>query len=122
MSPITLLHDVLEDTDTTEQELTAQFGSELTSVVQALTKNINLPKAERIGDSLERISKLGEPAAIAKLCDRITNLQKPPEAWSSEKRQSYLKDAELIYEKLAPFHGYLGERLKECIKAYAEYL
>ncbi len=116
-----LLHDVLEDTETTETELTSVFGEELTAVVKALTKDFDLPKSEQMTDSLARIVAVGKPAAMVKLCDRITNMQKPPKHWTAEKRQKYLQDAELIYEKLSPFHQYLGKRLNTCIRQYREY-
>ena len=115
-------HDVLEDTDTTEKELTSVFGEELTAVVKALTKNSALPKSRQMADSLERIAAVGKPAAIVKMCDRITNLQKPPWYWDSTKKEEYLNEAELLHEKLAGFHQYLGARLEDCIENYKQYL
>ena len=72
-----LLHDVLEDTQTERGELVSEFGDEVAAVVKALTKSkdSNLTKSEKMADSLDRIVTVGKPAAIVKMCDRITNLQ-----------------------------------------------
>ncbi len=119
-----LLHDTIEDTDTSEKELLKEFGPEVTAAVKALTKKqkSGLSKTEQMEDSLERIMSIGKSAAMVKLCDRITNLQEPPPHWSPEEKLSYLQEAELIYEKLAAFHEYLGQRLKSCIDNYRQYL
>ena len=68
-----LLHDVLEDTDTTEIELEKLFGTEVLRVVQALTKDTTLAKADQMKDSLARILTTGKEARIIKLADRIVN-------------------------------------------------
>ena len=117
-----LLHDVLEDTEATEEELSSRFGKDVSAVVKALTKNQKLEKSERMADSLERIIAVGKPAAIVKLCDRITNLQEPPKHWDSEKCAAYLQEAELIHSKLAGFHDYLGNRLEKCMAEYRKYI
>jgi (p)ppGpp synthase/HD superfamily hydrolase len=44
---IALLHDTLEDTSATYEELENEFGSELAKGVQALTKNDKLPKVKK---------------------------------------------------------------------------
>jgi len=55
---VALLHDTLEDTSTTFEELEGRFGSEIAVAVAALSKNDALPKKERMLDCLTRIQKL----------------------------------------------------------------
>src|SRR6218665_3419730 len=55
---LALLHDTLEDTETTFEEISAAFGFDVAEGVAALTKNENLPKSERMVDSLRRIRLL----------------------------------------------------------------
>jgi len=73
-----LLHDTIEDTDTTFSEVEENFGTAVANAVLALTKNESLPKEEQMMDSLKRIKKLPYDVWAVKMADRITNLQKPP--------------------------------------------
>ncbi len=117
-----LLHDTLEDTDISIEDLRKNFGDKVCRCVSALTKNMNLPKEERMKDSLNRILKEGRDASIVKLADRITNLQIPPSYWSKEKKELYLAEAEMILHMLQNTHSYLENRLKARIKIYLNYL
>ena len=74
---IALLHDTVEDTATTPDELTTQFGHDIAEGVVALTKNTALPKSEAMPDSLRRIKTLRKEVWAVKLGDRISNLQAP---------------------------------------------
>lgn len=113
------LHDVLEDTDTTYEELVGLFGEKVATGVLALTKNSLLPgKREQMLDSLERIMNREKEVALVKIADRITNLQPAPAHWSPEKRRDYVNEAYLIAERLANKHGYLIHRLLYKIEAY----
>ncbi len=119
---VALLHDTLEDTNTTFEELETEFGLEIAKGVSALTKNENLPKEEKMLDSLDRISKLRKEVWAVKLADRITNLQKPPKTWDNLKRQNYKKEAAIILEKLKGGNAYLENRLRSKIEEYEQYL
>jgi guanosine-3',5'-bis(diphosphate) 3'-pyrophosphohydrolase len=117
-----LLHDVLEDTQTTEAELEDQFGKAVTEGVKALTKNESLPKDQQMSDSLHRIKLQPQEIWAVKLADRITNLQPPPAYWSREKILNYKKDALLIYDTLKEGNSYLADRLKSEIERYNAYI
>jgi guanosine-3',5'-bis(diphosphate) 3'-pyrophosphohydrolase len=119
---LALLHDVLEDTPTTEGELTERFGVAVTDGVKALTKNEALPKNEKMRDSLQRIKQQPKEVWAVKLADRITNLQPPPAHWTLEKIKQYHEEAKTIYEELKEGNAYLANRMKEAIESYAEYL
>jgi len=117
-----LLHDILEDTAVTAEELTTIFGSEVTAGVQALTKNKLLPKHEQMKDSLLRIKECVPEVCAVKLADRITNLQEPPVSWTTEKKQNYLREANLILKELRGTNEYLKKRLALKISAYKEFI
>jgi len=120
---LALLHDVLEDTGTTENELEEKFGTIILVYVKALTKNKKeLPKEERMIDSLNRIKKLPKEVWAVKLADRITNLQPPPKHWNNEKIQNYKNEAVLICETLKGSNQYLENRLMIKIKEYDIYI
>jgi (p)ppGpp synthase/HD superfamily hydrolase len=113
-----LLHDVLEDSDTSESVLKAEFGPEVAGGVRALAKNKKLPPSERLKDSLHRI--LGEPVEIGmvKMADRISNLAEPPEHWFEDKITDYLEEAKVIYHSLRHCNEILATRLKRKIEDY----
>lgn len=118
---IALLHDTLEDSDTSYDELVENFGSDVANGVSALTKDKNLSKEEQMSDSLLRINFSGTQAGIVKLADRITNLQAPPKHWSQAKIKTYWEEARLIHEELASRNTYLGKRLADKIDEYKKY-
>ncbi|MBF0287289.1 MAG: bifunctional (p)ppGpp synthetase/guanosine-3',5'-bis(diphosphate) 3'-pyrophosphohydrolase [SAR324 cluster bacterium] len=118
-----LLHDVIEDTDSTYDEIEREFGMEVADGVLALSKNTNLPsKIEQMKDSIERIQKQPKEVWMVKLSDRITNLQSPPVHWDKEKIKKYRNEAMVILEKLGEATPYLAKRLKMKIAEYEQYL
>lgn len=118
---LALLHDTLEDTDTTYQELAQVFSIPVADGVLALTKNKSIDKKDRLNDSLERIILQPKEVWSVKLADRITNLQKPPQTWTTEKIESYHHEAILILEKLTGCNNFLEDRLAAKIKEYKNY-
>ena len=89
-----ILHDTLEDTRTTVEELTALFGSEVRQVVEEVTDDKRLPKTERKRLQIEHAPQLSAHAKVVKLADKISNIlgviQTPPAGWSLERRREYL--------------------------------
>lgn len=117
-----LLHDTLEDTSTTYQDLEASFGKEVAQGVQALTKNESLPKSEQMNDSLRRILQQPRQVGMVKMGDRIINMGEPPHYWTDEKRRHYRLEAESIWEHLSPTHSGLSRRLRQRIDDYERYM
>ncbi len=118
-----LLHDSIEDTSTTYKDIEKIFGSEIADGVLSLTKNKDLPsKAEQMQDSINRIKKQPKAVWMVKLCDRITNLQPPPNHWNKEKIAKYQNEARFILAQLGEASQFLAERLQEKIDAYDQYL
>lgn len=118
---VALLHDTLEDTTTSFEEIETMFGLDVANAVQALTKNDALDKVDNMMDSLNRIKALSKEVWSVKLADRITNLQKPPAHWSSSKIQEYKKEADIILKELKDGNLYLENRLQSKIEAYSAY-
>jgi len=119
---LALLHDTIEDTSATFDEISKEFGFEVAEGVLALTKNEELPKSERMIDSLMRIKKLSQEVSAVKLADRITNLQEPPKYWNTEKKENYLKEAIVILDTLKGANQFLEERVEKKIKEYEKYI
>jgi guanosine-3',5'-bis(diphosphate) 3'-pyrophosphohydrolase len=118
---LALLHDVLEDTALSFKALKADFGNVVAEGVLALTKDSTLDKKDQMDDSLSRILDLGREVAIVKLCDRITNLQKPPIKWDNAKIKKYHLQALKIADRLQGKNDYLDKRIQEKILNYNTY-
>ena len=117
-----LLHDTIEDTLATYDEIKERFGLEIADAVLALTKNEKIPKERRMIDSLTRIKLLPKEVWAVKLADRITNLQPPPTNWNKKKRIKYHKEARLILNELKYGNGYLSKRLQDKLEEYGSYI
>lgn len=117
-----LLHDVLEDTDMTFDDIFNEFGLDIAEGVEALSKDESLPKKQQMQDSLNRILEQPYEIQLVKLADRITNLQKPPKDWDNEKKKAYLKEAKFILSCLKNSNLYLSARLEKKIEDYNQYI
>lgn len=99
-----LLHDTIEDTDTTAHELNAAFGSEIAGIVCEVTDDKSLPKVERKRLQIEHATTLSARAKLVKLVDKIANLRDisatPPMDWSLERRCEYFVWASQVVEGL----------------------
>lgn len=89
-----VLHDTIEDTETTPEELTELFGPNVCSMVLEVTDDKSLPKAERKLKQIEHAPHLSEGAKQIKLCDKISNitdiLKNPPHDWSQQRKDDYI--------------------------------
>jgi (p)ppGpp synthase/HD superfamily hydrolase len=115
---VALLHDVIEDTTVTREEVEREFGAAVAAGVAALSKDPSLPKDARMGDSLDRIRRQPREVWVVKLADRITNLQKPPDHWTDAKVAAYRDEARQIHEALGEASPELAGRLLGKIAAY----
>lgn len=117
--PCALLHDTIEDTDATFEDVAAAFGAEVAEGVRALSKDAALPKADRMADSLRRIRARPHAVWAVKLADRITNLAPPPAGWSRDKCRAYRDEAIAIADALGAASPALDARIRARIAAYA---
>lgn len=113
-----LLHDVLEDTDTTMGTGSLDIPN-IRIVLQgvwALTKNEEVStKQEQMQESLERLQQQPKCVQMVKLADCITNLAPAPDFWNEEKRKNYVQEAQEILDTLRGCNPYLEDRLQERI-------
>ena len=69
-----LLHDTVEDTETTPQELIETFGARISSIVMEVTDDKSLCKAARKQAQIDHAKHLSKAARAVKLADKICNL------------------------------------------------
>lgn len=118
-----LLHDIIEDTVITYDELYVKFGPDIADGVEALTKDKTLmTKQDQMRDSIEKLLTQPYEVQMVKLADRITNLSIPPQHWDNEKIKNYAKEASFILSCLRNSNIYLAKRLEEKIENYKKYI
>lgn len=89
-----ILHDTIEDTETTHDELVATFGREIADVVAEVTDDKSLDGSVRKQLQIEHAAHASPRAKLVKLADKTCNLRDlaatPPPEWSDERRREYL--------------------------------
>jgi len=89
-----VLHDTVEDTETTEEEITELFGATVGGYVMEVTDDKTLAKEERKRKQIEHAPHLSAGAKQIKLGDKISNItdvmNNPPDGWSKERRLEYV--------------------------------
>jgi (p)ppGpp synthase/HD superfamily hydrolase len=113
-----ILHDTIEDTNITYEQIKTEFGDEVANGVLALTKDNSLAKHLQMADSLQRIKQQPKEIWIVKLADRISNLQAPPHYWNPEKINKYREEGIQIYQTLKDASDFLASRLAKKIEDY----
>jgi guanosine-3',5'-bis(diphosphate) 3'-pyrophosphohydrolase len=95
-----ILHDTIEDTDTTATELSRYFGESVSRLVKEVTDDKSLPKAKRKELQIEHAPDLSVGAVLIKLGDKIHNVGEiandPPPHWPLERRVEYVSWAESV--------------------------
>ena len=119
---VALLHDVIEDTNITYDDIYLEFGIDIAEAVDALTKDKSLSKKEQMSDSINKLLAQAYEVQMVKLADRITNMQKPPANWDNEKIYNYHKEAKFILSCLKNSNAYLSNRLENKIAEYRVYI
>ena len=103
-----ILHDIIEDTPTTAEELREVFGDEIAEVVLEVTDDKALPKADRKRLQIEHAPRLTERAKLVKLADKICNLRdmtsQPPADWPLCRRLEYFDWATQVVQGLRGTH------------------
>ena len=116
-----VLHDTIEDTETTEEEITKLFGATVIGYVSELTDDKSLPKARRKELQIEHAPHLSNGAKYIKLGDKISNIsdvsKNPPDGWSDERRLEYICWGENVIAGLRGVNANLENHFDELIVA-----
>jgi GTP diphosphokinase / guanosine-3',5'-bis(diphosphate) 3'-diphosphatase len=115
-----ILHDTLEDTKTSFEELSERFGAPIARIVAEVSDDISLPKLRRKALQIEHASQLSKRARLVKLADKICNLRdvssNPPHDWPLARRREYFDWAKQVIDGLRGVHPRLEKLFDE---AYA---
>lgn len=95
-----LLHDTLEDTDSTYEDLAQRFGPEVAALVAEVTDDKSLKKEERKRLQVEKAASKSPRARMLKIADKTSNLrsliESPPKGWTEERLRDYVVWAEQV--------------------------
>lgn len=115
-----LLHDTIEDTDTTPEELKGEFGREIADIVEEVTDVKFLKKRSRKMLQVARASRASSQAKLVKLADKICNLRdivsNPPERWSVDRKREYFDWAKAVVDQIRGTNVRLERRFDQIFR------
>jgi guanosine-3',5'-bis(diphosphate) 3'-pyrophosphohydrolase len=118
-----LLHDTVEDTDTTREEIADRFGEGVASLVMECTDDKRLDKAERKRLQILHASHKSPGAKLIKIADKTCNLRSiltdPPEEWPLQRQREYFDWASQVLAGLVGENPALDSAALEVIAAGA---
>lgn len=116
-----LLHDTVEDTDTTFKEIEELFGNRIKSIVAEVTDDKMLSKEIRKQAQIDNAACLSYEAKVIKLADKLSNLRDLettiPIGWSKERVQEYFEWAAKVVQQLKGTNEKLEILLNKCFQA-----
>ena len=121
-----LLHDTIEDTETTIDELIDNFGERVCSLVQEVTDDKTLPRLQRKQRQIDHANEISEGAVLIKLGDKISNVTDianiPPTNWDRNRRLEYFDWAEKVINNCPKVNEKLENHFKDSIQKGREKL
>lgn len=101
-----ILHDTIEDTATTREDLICLFGDDVAELVAEVTDDKSLPKQMRKDLQIAHAAQASPRAQIIKIADKISNLRSlalsPPTNWSTERIAEYGQWAAQVVDGCRP--------------------
>jgi guanosine-3',5'-bis(diphosphate) 3'-pyrophosphohydrolase len=115
-----ILHDTIEDTGTTHEELKRAFGENIADIVRECTDDKSLPKAERKRLQAENALHKSDEARQIKIADKISNLRSiltsPPDGWTDKRKQEYFDWAKSVVDNCRGLNKGLEEEFDRTYK------
>jgi guanosine-3',5'-bis(diphosphate) 3'-pyrophosphohydrolase len=114
---VAILHDTLEDTETTYEELKERFGRAIAQAVLEVSDDKSLSKADRKRLQVEHAAHLSRRARLVKLADKTCNVRdmasQPPHGWDLARRREYFDWAKQVVEQIRGTHERLEAAFDE---------
>ena len=119
-----VLHDTIEDTETTAAELEELFGCQVASIVLEVTDDKSMGKHVRKQRQIEHAPHLSPEAKLVKLADKICNLRdiltSPPADWPAEHKQAYFNWAAKVVASVRGVHPQLESDFDGLYRRHSE--
>ena len=120
------LHDTIEDTDTTREELASKFGERVAALVAEVTDDMNLPKAQRRQKQVEEAPHKSDPAKLIKIADKISNIRArtvpQPTRDQRDDLAAYVAFSEKVVAGCRGVNARLDAKFDEAVKAASSVL
>jgi len=113
-----ILHDTIEDTETTPEELTEIFGEEISKLVMEVTDNKNLSSVERKKHQVTHSCHASKKARNIKLADKSCNvldLVISPPIWPVQRKRNYLQWAKDVVDSIRGTNPQLEAYFDDCV-------
>lgn len=108
-----VLHDSVEDTNTTLEELEERFNRDVAGLVAEVTDDKTLLKQSRKDLQVLNTPKKSARAKMIKIADKTSNLRSlvnsPPGNWSSDRKKEYLDWARQVVEGARGVNAWLED-------------
>ncbi|MEZ5314722.1 MAG: HD domain-containing protein [Chlamydiales bacterium] len=118
-----ILHDTLEDTLATEDEIQKYFGQRVLITVKEVTNAPNLSSDENKQCQIDHVPCMSQDARLVKLADRLANITdlntNPPSSWTSQKIENYFTWGEKLLAALRGTNHQLETMLKKMIEDHS---
>lgn len=99
-----ILHDTIEDTETTAAEIKARFGQDISEVVEEVTDDKSLSPDLRKQLQIDQAHLKSERARLVKLADKICNIRDiveyPPDGWPAERKRRYIEWSNAVVDQI----------------------
>lgn len=117
-----ILHDTVEDTEVTDDQVNQRFGDRIAGFIREVTDNKSLPKQTRKLLQIEHAPEKSAGAAQIKLADKLYNLTDllnvPPTDWEVERIDAYFQWAQAVVDRLPWVNAPLKKAVDGVIKSY----
>ncbi|VDK82368.1 unnamed protein product [Litomosoides sigmodontis] len=117
-----ILHDTVEDTKTTDEEIRKMFGDEVADIVKECTVMKSMKREERMKSQLEKASKLSCKAKLIQLADKLYNIRDiergTPFGWTNQQTMEYVLFAKDLLLNIRGTNGPLETALDDVINKY----
>jgi hypothetical protein len=119
-----MLHDTIEDTATTREELAREFGEAVAAVVMEVTDDKSLAKLERKRQQVAHAAHLSARARLVKLADKLDNLRdlvrQPPKGWGEERVRGYFCWADAVVAAIGAVNAGLWRAVQAVLATEVE--
>lgn len=119
---VAFLHEVLNKTEVTYDEIYKEFGASIAEAVDAFSVQSNEPQKQQVASCINNILTQSYEIQIIKLASAIVSLQKPPASWESLDVLNQQKEAKFILSCLKNSNIYLSKRLEDKINQYIVFI
>lgn len=117
-----VLHDTVEDTETTAEELRQLFGEEICQIVLDCSDDKSLSKVDRKRLQISHAEHISDKPKLVKLADKLSNISNlksdPPAKWSPEVIFGYVQWGFAVCQHLYGVNEQLDNEMKSVFDSF----